>query len=126
MKYASVILLSLIWATPSFAQHSHGSEKGPNGGQMEDVAGIDAELVTSGNKVTINVFDPKNSKPVATKGYSAAVLIANGTAKETVTLAAMGENSLQGEAKTVIAPGATVTLTIKTAEGKSGQAKYKK
>ena len=126
MKYAYVILLSLIWASPSFAQHSHGSEKGPNGGQMEDVAGIDAELVTAGNKVTINVFDPKNAKPVPTKGYSGAVLITNGTAKETVTLAASGENSLQGEAKTPIAPGATVTLTIKTAEGKSGQAKYKK
>ncbi len=123
MKYLAIILLSLIWAAPSFA---HGSEKGPNGGQMEDVAGIDAELVTSGNKITINVFDPKNSRPVATTGYSAAVLIANGAAKETVTLAASGENSLQGEARTVIAPGATVTLTIKTAEGKSGQAKYKK
>ncbi|MBN8990559.1 MAG: hypothetical protein J0H42_20110 [Rhizobiales bacterium] len=126
MKYAFIILLSLVWAAPSVAQHSHDSEKGPNGGQMEDVAGIDAELVTSGNKVTINVFDPKNSKPVATKGYSGAVLIANGTAKETVTLAASGENSLQGEATTAITPGATVTLTIKTAEGKSGQAKYKK
>lgn len=126
MKFASIIILSLFWAAPSFAQHSHGSEKGPNGGQMEDVAGIDAELVTSGNKVTINVFDPKNSKPVATKGYSGAVLIVSGTVRETVTLTASGENSLQGEAKTAIAPGATVTLTIKTAEGKSGQAKYKK
>ena len=123
MKYLAIILLSLIWAAPSFA---HGSEKGPNGGQMEDVAGIDAELVTSGNKVTINVFDPKDTKPVPTKGYSAAVLIANGTAKETVTLAVSGENSLQGEAKAPIAPGASVTLTIKTAEGKSGQAKFKK
>lgn len=126
MKLVFMILLSLIWSAPSFAQHSHGSEKGPNGGQMEDVAGIDAELVTSGNKVTINVFDPKNAKPVATKGYSGAVLITNGTAKETVTLSASGENALQGEAKTAIAPGAVVTLTIKTAEGKSGQAKYKK
>ena len=54
------------------------------------------------------------------------MLITNGTAKETVTLAVSGENSLQGEAKAAIAPGATVTLTIKTAEGKSGQAKYKK
>lgn len=126
MKYASVILLSLIWAAPSFAQHSHANEKGPNGGQMEDVAGIDAELVTSGNKITINVFDPKDAKPVATKGYSAAVLVASGTAKETVTLAAAGQNSLQGEAKSIIAPGATVTLTIKTPEGKSGQAKYKR
>ena len=123
MKYASVILLSLIWAAPSFA---HGSEKGPNGGQMEDVAGIDAELITSGNKVTINVFDAKNTKPVPTKDYSGAVLITSGSSKETVTLAATGENSLQGEAKTAIAPGATVTLTIKTAEGKSGQVKFKK
>jgi hypothetical protein len=61
---------------------------------------------------------------IATKGYSAAVLVVSGTAKETVTLTASSENSLQGEAKTVIAPGATVML--KTAEGKSGQAKYKK
>lgn len=126
MKYAFIILSSLIWAAPSFAQHSHGGEKGPNGGQMEDVAGIDAELVTAGNTVTINVFDPKNAKPVATKGYSGAVLIVNGTAKETVTLTASGENSLQGATKTAIAPGATVTLTIKTAEGKSGQARFKK
>ena len=126
MRCVSVILLSLIWAAPSFAQHSHGSEKGPNGGRMEDVAGVDAELVTSGNKIMINVFDPKDTKPVATKGYSAAVLVVSGTAKETVTLTASGENSLQGEAKTVIATGASVTLTIKTAEGKSGQAKYKK
>ncbi len=37
-----------------------------------------------------------------------------------------GENSLKGEAKKDIAAGATVTLTIKTAEGKSGQAKFKK
>ena len=126
MKYVFLILLCFIWSAPSFAQHSHGNEKGPNGGPMEDVAGIDAELVTSGNKVTINVFDPKDTKPVPTKGYSAAVLIVNGTAKETVTLAVSGENSLHGEAKTEIAPGATVTLTIKTGEGKSGQAKYKK
>lgn len=42
---------------------------------------------------------------IATKGYSGALLIATGTAKETVTLAASGENSLQGEAMTVIAPG---------------------
>jgi hypothetical protein len=35
--------------------------------------------------------------------------------------------SRQGEdAKTPIAPGATITLTIKTAEGKSGQVKFKK
>jgi hypothetical protein len=37
-----------------------------------------------------------------------------------------GENSLKGEAKTAIAPNATITLTIKTEAGKSGQVRFKK
>lgn len=126
MKYLAIVFLAFMWSAPTYAQHAHGGEKGPNGGPMEDVAGIDAELITSGNKITINVFDPKNAKPVATKNYSAAVMIASESARETVTLAPQGENSLQGDAKSPVAPGSTLTLTIKTAEGKSGQAKFKK
>ncbi|MBX9821676.1 hypothetical protein [Afipia birgiae] len=120
------VCLVLMWSGPSYAQHAHGGEKGPNGGPMEDVAGIDAELITSGNKITINVFDPKSAKPVATKNFTAAVLIASGSTRETVTLAPQGENSLQGDAKSPVTAGATITLTIKTAEGQSGQAKFKK
>ena len=37
MKYIAILVLSLIWSAPSFAQHSLGSKKGPNVGQMEDV-----------------------------------------------------------------------------------------
>ena len=93
---------------------------------MEDVAGIDAELVTSGNTITINVFDPGNHKPVSTKGFSGAVLVAGAGARETVTLEPSGENALKGNSKNAIGAGATITLTIKTAEGKSGQAKFGK
>jgi len=93
---------------------------------MLDVAGIDAELLTSGNTVTINVFEAFKAKPVSTKGYTAAVLIVSGASRETLPLAPLGENSLKGDAKNPIAAGATITLIIKTAEGKSGQAKFKK
>ena len=93
---------------------------------MLDVAGVHAELLTSGNTVTINIFEAFKAKPVSTKGYVGAVLIAGGSTRETVTLAPQGENSLKGEAKSPIPAGATITLTIKTAEGKSGQAKFKK
>ncbi len=92
---------------------------------MEDVAGVDAELITSGNKVTINVFDEK-AKPIGTKGFTGSVLIAGSGGKVTLTLVASGENSLQGEAKAPIAAGTAITLMLKTAEGKSGQAKFKK
>lgn len=123
MRYALLLIATLLSAVPAWAEEY---EKGPNGGLMLDVAGIDAELLTADKTVTINVFDAKNGKPIATKGYSGAVLIAGGSGRETVTLAPQGENSLKGDAKTPIAAGATITLTIKTAEGKSGQTKFKK
>lgn len=123
MKYALLLIATILFAAPASAEDY---EKGPNGGLMLDVAGIDAELMTSGNTVTFNIFVPNTPKPVSTKGYTAAVLIVGGGGRDTVTLAPQGENSLKGEAKNPIAAGATITLTIKTAEGKSGQAKFKK
>jgi len=123
MGHVLLLIAALLSAVPALAEEY---EKGPNGGSMLDVAGIDAELLTAAKTVTINVFDAKNGTPIATKGYTAAVLIASGTGRETATLAPSGTNSLKGDAKTPIAAGATITLTIKTAEGKSGQAKFKK
>ena len=123
MRFVVLLLAGLMLASPVLAEDY---EKGPNGGLMLDVAGIDAELLTSGTKVTINVFDANKPVPVPTKGYTGAVLIVSGKARETVPLAPSGDNSLTGEAKGAIASDATVTLTIRTAEGKSGQVKFKK
>ena len=123
MRFVLATLAALLMASPAFAEEY---EKGPNGGLMLDVAGIDAELLTSGNTVTVNVFEASSPKPVSTRGYTAAVLIAGGAGRETVTLAPQGENSLKGDAKNPIAASATITLTIKTAEGKSGQVKFKR
>ena len=123
MRVIAMLVAGLMLLSPALAEDY---EKGPNGGLMLDVAGIDAELLTSGTKVTINVFDANKPVPVPTKGYTAAVLIVTGKARETVTLAPSGDNSLTGEAKAQVAPDATVTLTIRTAEGKSGQVKFKK
>ncbi len=124
MKYVSIILLSLISSVSAFAQHSHGS-KGPNGGAMEDVAGVHAELMTSGNTITFNILDEAN-KPVATSGFTGSVLIVSGSERETITLSASGDSAMKGEAKKPIAGNAAITLMLKTKEGKSGQAKYKK
>jgi hypothetical protein len=123
MRTISLVVAALLIATPAAAEDY---EKGPNGGLMLDVAGIDAELLTSGNTLTINVFEAFKAKPVSTKGYVGAVLITGGPSRETVTLAPQGENSLKGQANSPIPAGATITLTIKTAEGKSGQVKFKK
>lgn len=122
MRLVAIVAAALLYALPASAQHSHGA-KGPNGGVVEDVAGVHAELVTNGNVVTINVLD-ENNKPIATKGYSGSVLIVRGSDRETVTLAPSGDSALKGEAKKAVATNANVTLMLKTDKGKMGQARY--
>lgn len=123
MKYILAVFAALAFSVPAAAQHAHG-QKGPNGGVMEDVAGVHAELLVSGNTLTINILDESN-KPIPTKGFSASALVVSGPDRETLTLATSGEHALKGETKKPIAKGATVTVTLKTAAGKSGQARFK-
>ena len=124
MKVSALVLASALFAAPALADpHKHGS-KGPNGGAMEDVAGVHVEFVPAGNALTFNVLNEDN-KPVSTKGFSGSVLVVNGQDRETITLSISGDNVLKGEAKKPIAPGAAITLMIRTDGGKTGQAKYK-
>ena len=123
MRKFLIAAAMILWAGIAVAQHSHGSTKGPNGGAVQDIAGVHAELVLAGNAVTINILDESN-KPISAKGFSGSVLIVSGGNRETVQLAPSGETALKGEAKAAIATGATVTLVLKNAAGKSGQVKF--
>jgi hypothetical protein len=123
VKYVLAIIAAITFAAPAVAQHKHGS-KGPNGGLMEDVAGVHAELLTSGNTVTINVLD-EDSKPVKTAGFTASMLVVNGPNRETIKLEPSGDNALKGETKKPISRNTQITVMIRTAAGKSGQARFK-
>ena len=69
MKCALALVTALALSAPAAAQHTHGPQKGPNGGQMDDVAGVHAELLIASNIITINIYD-EESKPVATAGFT--------------------------------------------------------
>ena len=43
----------LLLAPAAFAQHSHGDKKGPHGGAIQDVVGIEAELVVADRVLTL-------------------------------------------------------------------------
>jgi hypothetical protein len=122
MKSVLALMTALALSSPALARHVHDAT-GPNGGQIEDVAGVHAELITSGNTITINVFDEGN-KPIVTKGFAASALVSRGAERETVALVPSDEVTLKGEAKKPVT-GAAITVTLKTATGKSGQARFK-
>ena len=123
MKYILAFIAALALASPVAAQHAHG-QKGPNGGIMEDVAGVHAELLTSGTSVTINILD-ENNKPLKVSGYTASALVVNGPDRETIKLEPSGESALKGETKKAVARNTQITIMLKTAAGKSGQARFK-
>ena len=125
MKYALALIAALAFATPALAQHKHGdNHKGPNGGPVEDIAGVHAELVVSGTTITLNILDEAN-KPLPSKGYTGSALVVTGSEREAVTLAPSGESAMKGEAKKPIAKAAAITVTLRTAAAKSGQARFK-
>lgn len=123
MRKLLIAAAMVLWAGIAAAQHSHGSTKGPNGGLVQDVAGIHAELVVAGNVVTINILDESN-KPISAKGYSGSMLIVSGGVRETLQLAIVNDNSLKAIAKAELPAGAQVTLVLKNPAGKSGQVKF--
>ncbi len=123
MKKCLIAAALILWTGLAVAQHSHGSTKGPNGGPMQDIVGVHAELVVAGNVVTINVLDESN-KPMSAKGFSGTLLIVSGSGREMVQLAVAGDTALKGEAKAAVPAGAQVTLVLKNAAGKSGQVKF--
>lgn len=124
MKIVLALLASLLFASPVVAQHSHGA-KGPNGGDTQDVAGIEVELVATGNTITLYVTDDDH-KPLPAKSVTASALITAPGTQEPVKLEPAGDNVLKGTSKAAINAGMVVTIMIKTAAGKSGQVRFKK
>lgn len=116
------VLSTLMLASPALAQHAHGSQKGPHGGPMEDVAGVHVELVIAGSTVSLNILDEAGN-PIDAKGYSGSAMVVAGGDRKTLALAPSG-SALAGQAQGAIPSGATITVVVKTAAGKSGQVKF--
>jgi hypothetical protein len=121
MKKILFVASVLLFVAPAMAQHVH--QNGPNGGPMEDIAGVEVEMVAKGRTIMFNVFDEAR-KPVSTTGFSGTALLISGSDRETLPLVAEG-NGLKADARKDVPLGAAVTVTLKTADGKSGQAKFK-
>lgn len=122
MKLVAIALSLLLSIAVAHAQHKH-SDKGPNGGPMQDVAGVHVELIKSSTVLTFNVYD-EAGKPVATEGFSGSAQIVSGGDRETVTLTPAGGHVLTAQAKKAIPAAAQITVVIKTAAGKSGQVRF--
>lgn len=113
----------LMLSSATFAQsHNHG-DKVPQGGPMEDVAGVHAELIVTDRMLTVYICD-EAGKPVPAAGFSGSALVGSNQTRQVVQLASGADNALSGTASATLPKGTPVTLQLKASNGKTGQAKF--
>lgn len=103
--------------------HPHDAEaKGSHGGNVQPLAGYEAELVVAGGNITLYLLDTKTHQPVLTEGMQASILFVEGSnRKGTFSLQPEGDH-LQASGS---APeGADALVSLRTKDGKSGQARF--
>ena len=101
---------------------AHGPTRGPNGGQMQDLAGSHVELVAKDSELVLYLFDAEN-KPVPAKDAAATATVLATGQQETVTFVAGDGNAMRGKGRFTAAPGmkVVVSLTLPGQRAQSGR-----
>jgi hypothetical protein len=101
---------------------AHGPGRGPNGGQMQDLAGSHVELMAKDSELVLYLFDAEN-KPLSAKGATATATVLTAGQQETVILVAGDDNAIRGKGRLTTAPGmkVIVSLTLPGQRAQSGR-----
>ncbi len=109
IAHSLVLTLSLFLITA--AASAHGPGRGPNGGQMQDLAGAHVELVAQGSEIAVYLFDAEN-KPMPAQGAAASATVLAQGKQETVTLQPGEGNVMRGRGGFTAQPGIKVVVSL--------------
>jgi hypothetical protein len=104
---AVVLSLCMIVATA----YAHGPARGPNGGQMQDLAGGHVELVAQDNEIAVYLFDAEN-KPMSAQGVAATATVLAQGKQEMVMLQPADGNVMRGRGVFLARPGLKVVVSL--------------
>jgi hypothetical protein len=103
------LALSLWLAVAPAAAHAPG--RGPNGGQMQDLAGGHIELLAQGNEIVVYLFDAED-RPIPAEQAKATATVLAGGRQEVVSLQAEEGHVLRGRGDFTAVPGMKVVLAL--------------
>lgn len=124
MSFATrAFAIAFVSAAPSaaFAQHSHAA---PNGGQIQAIGKLEGELVVRGAQATLFIVDDAEKKVDASAMSASAIVLAKGNQQKTVEMKPAGENRLVGAVDFPVEGKFRATVTLRTASGEVGKARY--
>ena len=91
-------------------KHGHDHDKPLHGGIIAEAAGLDFELVTKADSLTLYVID--NGKPVPPARAKGAATVHAGSEKTAATFEAAGENKLVSKASFKMGVGVRVAVAV--------------
>ena len=104
---AVVLSLGMIVATA----YAHGPARGPNGGQVQDLAGGHVELVAQAGEIAVYLFDAEN-KPMSAQGVVATATVLSQGKQEMVMLQPADGNVMRGRGVFLAQPGLKVVVSL--------------
>lgn len=119
---AAAIATALMFASVTGAA-AHDEDKGPNGGQVADVAGHHIEFVPSPKELTFYLTD-ESGKDIASAGTKAKAVVQDAGKTTPLELSAESPNKLTAKLADPLTPGAKVVVTAVMADGHNLQARY--
>ena len=90
---------------------AHGPKRGPNGGEIQDLAGSHVELVAQDNEIVVYLFDAEN-KPMPAQGVIATATVLAQGKQEIVTLQPAKGNEMRGRGAFMAQPGLKVVVSL--------------
>lgn len=100
------------------------SGKGPNGGRIGDAGDYHVEFVSKGTEASAFIYD-HNNKPVDAEKFSGTVSFLDAGDTVSASLAPKGGNRLDGVLVKSLPESGRVIVTVKSADGKQGQARFR-
>lgn len=111
MMIARSLVLALSLCLVVATAWAHGPGRGPNGGQMQDLAGGHVELVAHDSEIVVYLFDATD-KPISAQGVVATATVLSQGKQELVMLQPADGNVLRGRGGFTAQPGLKVVLSL--------------
>lgn len=116
MKVLLLVAAVMLWAHGSDAQ-PNDIVRGPHGGKLQEVSGIEVELLIGDSEVALCAYDAQKG-PIDIRGYKASVDIVAGSNREQIALQPEESGTrLVGKSKAPLRPYSAVTLYVTTPAG---------
>lgn len=110
MIIRSLVVVLSLWIIVATA-YAHGPARGPNGGQMQDLAGGHVEVVAHDNEIAVYLFDAEN-KPMSAQGVVATATVLSQGKQERVMLQPADGNAMRGRGVFLAQPGLKVVVSL--------------